>query len=370
MLEIPKANCVIADNWGLQLAAQALSEGLVLGDASLLEVDNKAGTHSFRNVPAGALAIEALFDLIADVVLREQIWVDDEFRQAWEGRNSGLEHLLQDGIVVPFRFLGQPQELADPRRFFVSKLCSTDSLKRAQQENEDGWSRERVTPHPYLSQVVWGGAGMLARALVYRHAYTPSPVRRRLMAEAGVAWTVDATQNLRDFISDKQARMSVVEKRGTRVTQLTINGAEIASLAIRESSSPRDLVKVAMQLRAEYAELRKWLTEYQRALEVSDGATLRRCEGLLRSASAFVDSRLGQRAASGPSFTVGWGLMQVALQGNPLGELLNRFGVRAQINRLIFSQGTSQDLAKLLSLFGQRTTGIGLRIADHFQANG
>lgn len=370
MPEILTPNCVIADNWSLQLVAQALSEGLELGEGALLVSDKDSDSHVFREVPAGALAIEALFDLVADIVLREQIWVDEEFRQAWEGRNSELDALVREGVVVPFRFLAQPQELEEPRRFFVSKLCFTDSLRRAQLENEAGWLKTRSAPHPYLSQVVWGGAGMLARSLVYQHAYTPFPVRRRLMVDAGLAWSADATQNLRNLISQKQAQMSVVEGNGSKVTRLKINGAEIAALAIREASKPEDLIRIALQLRAEYTELRGWLTEYQRALQAGDLRALGRCESLLRSASAFVDSRLGQRSASGPTFTVGWGLLQVALQGSPLDALLNRVGVRAQINQLMFAQRASADLDKLLGLFGQRTRRTGLAIREHFEVFG
>lgn len=365
--KMPKANCVVADNWSLQVVAQALSDGLELGEASLLEVDKEAGSHGYRNVPAGAIAIEAIFDLISDVVLREQIWVDEKFHQAWKGKNTSLEQLLGEKVVVPFRFLGQPQELDEPRRFFVSKLCVTDALKQAQLENEEGWIRNGIAPHPYLSQVIWGGAGMLARALVYGHAYTPFPARRRLMVDAGVVWAPDAARHLRDLISEKQARMSVLESGGSRLTQLRVNGAEIAALAIRESSTPQDLFKVALQLRQEYTELRGWLTEYQHALEVNDVSATRRCQKLLRSASAFVEARLGQREASGPTFTIGLGLMQFSLQGSPLEGLLNRIGVRAQINRLMFGQTSSQDLAKLLQIFGQRTRSTGLKIAEHFQ---
>ncbi len=367
MPEIPKANCAIVDNWSLQVVAQALSEGLELGEASLLEVDKDAGSHGYRNVPAGAIAIEAIFDLIADVVLREQIWVDEDFHQAWKGKDSSLEQLLGERVVVPFRFLGQPQELDEPRRFFVSKLCVTDALRQAQQENEEGWGREGVAPHPYLSQVIWGGAGMLARSLVYGHAYTPFPARRRLMVDAGVVWAPDAARHLRDLISEKQAGMSVLEGGGSRLTQLRVNGAEIAALAIREASTPQDLFRVALQLRQEYAELRGWLTEYQHALEVNDAAASRRFQNLLRSTSAFVDARLGRREASNPTFTMGLGLMQFSLQGNPLESMLNRFGVRAQINRLMFGQSSSQDLAKLLTIFKQRTRSTGLKIAEHFQ---
>ncbi len=367
MADIPKANCVIADNWSFQTVAHALSEGLEMGEASLIRIDQEAGSHEFSDVPAGAFAIEAVFDLIADIVLREQIWVDEAFRTSWEGKHPGLDQLVAEGVVVPFRFLGQAQELDEPRRFYTSKLCVTESLKQAQRENEEGWKRERKTPHPYLSQIVWGGAGMLARSLVYRHAYTPFPARRHLMIASGVAWAPDAARNLRDLVTEKQARMSVLEGTGARVTQLKVNGAEIAALAIRESSTPKDLLEVALQLRAEYAELREWITNYQKALEEDDARTLGKCEGLLRSVSSFVDARLGRRTSSGPTFTLGWGVMQAALQGNPLDSVLNRFGVRAQINKLMFEQGSKQDLTKLLGIFGQRTSRNGLQIAEYFQ---
>lgn len=39
MPEIPKANCVIADNWSLQAIAQALSGGLEMGEASLIHIE-------------------------------------------------------------------------------------------------------------------------------------------------------------------------------------------------------------------------------------------------------------------------------------------------------------------------------------------
>ncbi len=208
---------------------------------------------------------------------------------------------------------------------------------------------------------------MLARAHCYQLSYTPFPVRRRAMASAGVVWADDATQGLRELISEKQAKMSVVEVSGSRITRLKLNGAELAALAIRESSSPKDLIVVALQLRKEYAELRDWLTEYQRAVENRDVSMIMRCERILRSVSSYVDAKLGKSGPAGPTFTLGWGAMQVALPVNPLQELKNRFGVQAQVNKLMFSQNSMQDLNKLLTLFGQRTTRNGLIIAEHFQ---
>lgn len=366
-----KTNCVVADNWSLQTIAEALSGGLDLGDASLLDVDKNSNSHGYRGVPGGALAVEALFDLIADVVLREQIWVDDEFRQTWEGKDSSLDKLILEGVIIPFPFRNQAHEIDEPRRFFVSKLCFTASLEQAQRENEEEWERSRTSPDQYLAQVVWGGSGMLARALVNRHTYTPFPARRRHIEDAGLFWTPeaepDAVQILRDLLHKKRARMSVMESDGARITRLRINGSEIAGLAIQESANPQDLLRIALQLRSDYAELRAWLTEYQQALDDNDAPSQRKCENLLRSASSFIDARLGHQAATGPTFTFGWGLMQFSQQGNPWRYLLNRFGVRAQINRLAFGQSSSQELTKLLTIFGQRARRTGLEIADYFQ---
>jgi hypothetical protein len=362
------ANCVLVDNWSMQTVAQALSKGIDTGEAALLEVDTARDIHGFRSTAEGAIAIEALFDLIADIVLREQIWVDTNFKDAWLGKSNALDSLVDDEIVVPFGFLAEPEGLHESRNYFLSKLCATSSLISAQKENEEGWRTRKETPHRLLSQIVWGGAGMLARAHCYSLSYTPFPVRRRAMVSARVVWAEDAVQGLRDLISEKQAKMSLVEGQGSRITRLKLNGAELAAFAIRESSSPKDLIAVAVQLRQEYAELRGWLTEYQCALEVRDADTITRCRKILRSVSSYVDAKLGKSSLSGPTFTLGWGAMQLALQVSPVQEVKNRFGVQAQINKLMFSQSAMQDLNKLLTLFGQRTTRNGLAIAEHFQS--
>ncbi|WP_192888382.1 hypothetical protein [Paracidovorax avenae] len=368
MLTAVTANCVLVDNWSMQTVAQALSNGIDTGEAALLDVDTARDSHSFRNTAEGAIAVEALFDLIADIVLREQIWVDANFKDAWLGKSNVLDSLVEDEVVVPFGFLAEPEGLIEARDYFVSKLCATGSLRSAQKENEEGWGIRKETPHRLLSQIVWGGAGMLARAHCYNLSYTPFPVRRRAMVGARVVWAEDAAQGLRDLISEKQAKMSLVERPDSRITRLKLNGAEIAALAIRESSSPEDLIAVSLQLRREYAELRGWLTEYQRALENRDAGTITRCRKILRSVSSYVDAKLGKSSPSGPSFTLGWGAMQLALQVSPVQEVKNRFGVQAQINKLTFSQSAMQDLNKLLTLFGQRTTRNGLTIAEHFRS--
>lgn len=371
MPEISKANRVMSDNWSLQVVAAALSDNLDLGDFSLLEVDKDSNSHGYRDVPGGAVAIEAIFDLISDVVFREQILVDEKFLNAWRGMNSSVDQLVDEKVLAPVPFLNQPQVLDEPRRFFVSKLCITDSLKQAQQENEEGWNKRRSTPDPLLSQIVWGGAGMLARAFVHELAYTPFPIRRRLMMDAGIAWLSekeDAVRNFRELISEKQAqaRMSVFESKEARLAQLRMNGAEIAALVIRESSSPQDLLKVAMQLRNDFAKLRQWLSKYQQALDIGDSSTIKKHEELLRSVSGFVDARLGKSNKPGPTFTIGWGAIQFSLAINPLDHMRNRLGVRAQINRLMFERTSKQDLSKLLDLFGQRKSEVGLEIAEYF----
>jgi hypothetical protein len=139
MSTAPTANCVLVDNWSMQTVAQALSKGIDTGEAALLDVDTARDSHSFRSTAEGAIAIEALFDLIADIVLREQIWVDANFKDAWLGKSNALDSLIDDEIVVPFGFLAEPEGLHESRNYFLSKLCATGSLRSAQKENEEGW---------------------------------------------------------------------------------------------------------------------------------------------------------------------------------------------------------------------------------------
>jgi hypothetical protein len=197
----------ISDNWSLQDVSHLLSEGIdARGIGQFIVVDKAANSHDYKDVPQAVIAIEALFDLLTDIVLRDEIRVDEAFIDAWAEADGPLVVAVQQGIVKSFRFLGQPQELVSPRNEFVERMCVTASLKKRHEENVAEWERNKTTPDRYLSQALWGGAGMLARALVYQTSYTPHPVRKRLFQESGIALQNNgAMVRLNQTIKEKRA---------------------------------------------------------------------------------------------------------------------------------------------------------------------
>lgn len=154
---------VIADNWSLQAVSELLERGLDPDDNPGISPLTDPGKAP-RALPQAAIDFEALFDLLIDVVLRDQILVDDRFHDAWFGRGGALGELAQRSIVRPHGFLEHPERLEAPRADFLGRLLINEVMVKEQASNEAAWKESGTTPHGFTSQLVWGGAGMLARA--------------------------------------------------------------------------------------------------------------------------------------------------------------------------------------------------------------
>lgn len=369
--DVCMSQITVADNWSLQDVSHLLSEGIDAEEIGQFIVVNKeAQSHDYKDVPWAVIAIEALFDLMTDIVLRDEIRVDEEFIDAWAEADGPLTAAVEQGIVKPFRFLGQPQELVSPRNEFVNRMCVTDSLKKQHEQNVHEWELKETTLHRYLSQVLWGGAGMLARAFVYQAGYTPHPARKRLFQESGIALqNNDAVVRLNRVIKEKRASIYSVKSDTDDLLSLQVRLPPLPVKIIRESNSPEDLIKVALQLRSEYAELRGWLAEYQASLGRDDFADLQKYQSVLRSISQYVDSQVGIIDSNAPSFTVGIDVFKFAFRGNPINTAKNQYGVRSMINKLVTTRSGDTELEKLLGFFGHRSSAVGLKVLDHFSAS-
>lgn len=62
-------------------------------------------------------------------------------------------------------------------------------------------------------------------------------------------------------------------------------------------------------------------------------------------------------------------LLKIAFKGSPLNSLQNQFGVRSMVNKLVTTRSGNSELGKLLGFFGHRTSGVGLKVLDHFAAS-
>jgi hypothetical protein len=360
---------VISDNWSLQNISDLLVKGIDPSVAHFITPNTETDSHEYEEIPSAVIAIEALFDLITDVILRDQILVEEKFVNAWSNKNSPLNKLAEQSVVRAFPFLSDPERLAGPRDEFVSMLCLTSSLKREHQENVAGWTSIRRTPNRYLSQTIWGGAGMLARAFVYEKGYTPHPVRKRLFQKAGIALPdTDAVLRACSTINEKRASIRTLQASGHELYSLHVNMEPLPIKVIRESSCPADIATVALQMRDEYAELRNWLGQYQQSISTGDYKDIQKHQKVLASISQYVDAVMGKTSPDADTFTAGIDVLKIASKGSPVNTLQNQFGVRAMINKLILGASGGAELKKLLKFFGHHDTSIGMKVLEHFSS--
>ncbi|MEW8524844.1 MAG: hypothetical protein AB2552_17490 [Candidatus Thiodiazotropha endolucinida] len=358
---------IISDNWSLQNISELLFQGMDDTEGHYIAVDRENDSYEYKNIPTSVIQTEALFDFITDIILRDEIIVDESFTYAWNQTGSPLASAVDAGIIRPYSFLVDPEKLIGPRNEFVERLCVTSALKKDHEENTVGWAKNRHSPHEYLSQTLWGGAGMLARGFVYERGYTPHPVRKRLFVDAGIALTSeDAVVQLNNIISEKRAKILSANLKQDELRSLTVNMPPLPIKVIQESNSIDDLVTVALQQRDEYQELRNWLGCYQQALSDGTYKDIAKFQKILHSISQYVDSKMGEIDPSAPTFTAGISALNIPIKGPSINAIKNKFGVRSMINNLIFSKSGNADLKKYLKLFDQQNTSIGLKIIDSF----
>lgn len=358
---------VISDNWSLQDISDLLVNGMEDSSAHYIDVDTGSDTYSYKNVSAALIKTQALFDLITDIILRDQIIVEDRFIGAWARSASPLDQAQKEGIIRSYPFLLDYKKLVHPRNELTGRLCVTSGLKKDHEENIAGWKQTRHSPHALLAQVLWGGAGMLARGFVYEKGYTPHPVRRKFLVDTGIALhRDDAVQELTNVITEEKARVSAANRNSDELYSLKLSMPPLPLMVVREAKSAKDLITVAIELRKEYQDLRDWLGQYQLAMTDGTYKDAEKFQKIIRSISQYIGSKMENVDSGAPTFSLGIGVLKMAVKGRPVNSLRNQFGVRSMINKLILNRAREADLRRFLSLFDQRNTAIGMKVIEGF----
>lgn len=358
---------VLADNWSLQDIAQLLDNGIPDGTSSYLRAPNDAPHHELP-VASGIVALEALFDLLTDIVLRDQIIIDQAFAYVWNG-SQVFSQLEQRHVLKQHPFLPKEEQIAGPRTEILKRLLVSESLKQAHLENEQSFARSGSSVHGYLGSVVWGGAGMLARATVFEVPYSPHPIRRDFMRNSGIGLPSDsAVANITAVVREERAVVRRATRGGDALHNLQLEIDPIPVMVISEAGSASELISVAFQLRDEFRGLRDWLGEYQNALLSDSFASVKAQHDLLRSVQQHVRARTSGSWLDRASLTTGITSVSLAVESRPINWVLNRFGVRSVLNDLIFRPGGRPQLAKLLGFFSHSDSALGAEIVRHFTA--
>ncbi|GAA6145503.1 hypothetical protein [Thalassolituus maritimus] len=360
------AQGVVSDNWSLQDITSLFVHGLERDVAS--EIVVKGEEHSYNPISSAIIQTEALFDFISDLILRDEILVEENFTHAWEQVHSPILEAKSVGVVRAYPFLSEPEKIAAPREAIVNHICSTESLRISHRKNVDGWNANRCTPDPLLSATLWGGAGMCARSFVYEKSYTPHPLRKRLFLNSGFMLpSTDALHQLTTFLDDQKVKVIKKIYGNDSLYSAYINIPALPVRVIQEANSADQLISVALQMRDDFQSLRDWLKMFQNAISRDDTKTLLDYRKQLDSVNQYIDAKIGFGSKERPvTMEAGMGIFKIAMQGNPLENLKNQFGVRATLNKLVFGGSGSTELKKYVGMFGERGSEIGYEIERSF----
>lgn len=363
------AQGVVADNWSLQEVSTLLVEGLEQDFNGEIIIQSNA--HSYQSVSSAIIQSEALFDFLTDLLLRDEILVDDQYAYAWDDNSGPLLLAKNLGVVRPYNFKVDFKKIEGPRNVIVERLCATDTLKLAHEENVRGWNLYKETPDQLLSQTLWGGAGMCARSFVFEKSYTPHPLRKRLFLNSGFMLRGDdALHQFSTFLNDQKVKISKKIYGNDSLYSSYINLPAIPLRIIQDAQTPEQLISVALQMREDFKDLRTWLKTFQNAMVSDDTNELINYRKELDSIDEYVNQKIGTGARNSPiTMEAGMGIFKIASSKNPIESVRNQFGVRASINKLIFGSNGKSEIKKYVKMFGEAGTGLGYEIENHFTKN-
>ncbi|ENJ5962798.1 hypothetical protein AB1Z15_004072 [Vibrio parahaemolyticus] len=74
---------IISDNWSLQDIGGLLTGGIDESKSHYIAIDKENDRYSYEDSLSAIINTEALFDLLTDIILRDQILVEENFISAW-----------------------------------------------------------------------------------------------------------------------------------------------------------------------------------------------------------------------------------------------------------------------------------------------
>jgi len=357
---------LIIDNWSLQEVCELLVSGPKPVISGELQVDFGRKQHSFAELPHGVIQIETLLSLLENVVLSDALIVDDGFTYVWDKAGGPLQKLKADNLLRTHSFRNKEEELIGPRQVIVDELCLTDSIRKIQRENENSWAKKGEVVDKHMSSLIWGTAGMLARSHIFKTPYIGHPFRRQLMLQSPILnYHLDAVRSSLHVIQDGRTKLFQYISGDQLRTYAQFSLPAIAVDVIRECKTADQLLDVAIQLREKYKELREWLRDYQHAIDKDDIKAVLKHRRMLDSVAKSIESSSGSGEAGDSGVSIGISWLNVTVPKNTIAKVLNRFGVRALLNRMFLLGPGEKELRRLISMLGERNTAYSRLIYDH-----
>ncbi|MFC1987645.1 hypothetical protein ACFLVH_03795 [Chloroflexota bacterium] len=361
---------LLIDNWLLQDIAQLLQRGLSNETAGHLAIDYENDTHYFEDVPFAGVQLETLLSLLAEIVIRDKLILDEQFAYVWARKLSeSLAQLENEGTLKVQHFDLSSPTYEHVMELALKDLCVTTSLKKAQSMNEKTWREHRYSKEQYLSQILWGTAGNFGRSHMVEAPYSPHPFREHFIENAMFKPNrPDAVKGTFDWINNERIRIFQEVREGTsfRAAQFVLSPITIE--IVESAKSVEDLIPVALQMRKQYAKLREQMRKYQKAIDDESPEALLRHKKLFDSVSASLSSydsvkdKYGQLNVSvGTSWFVNW------TKSLSVDSILGKFGVQAILKKLILTPKGETTLKKLLKMFDEGNTKLSYEVQEYFR---
>ena len=359
---------LLIDNWVLQDVGECLVSGLAPEESSVISIDQDNNSHIILDVPFSGVQIEALLELLVNIVLRDSLYIDSGFIETWAEHEPVFTPLLKSGLVRGIPFPVEDNALIEARKLSVERLCVTDSLLEEQARNEQSWSAGKGVVNPYMSAVLWGTAGMLARSHVYEAPYSGHPLRKRVIEQTLFASpSRDIVSETQDWLTDKRIHLfeTVTANGSERMASITL--PPVAIDVIEEANDISQLIPVAYQLRDKYSKMREWLKYVQEAIDTEDPKGIVKYKKTLNAVSRDLDREMGKTESGKVSLQIGIGWPNLSIELGTLDHVVKRFGMRAMINNQILSPKGEKSVKKLLRLFDEEKSSIGQSAMSYLQ---
>lgn len=316
-----------------------------------------------REIPTACVQVDALISLLLEVVLRDSIFVDASFTSTWQESQECFLPLIHGGLIRPVPFLSQVDVLREPTKIIVNELCTTSTLRDVQRQNEISWERERKAKDRYMSSVIWGTAGMLSRSHVFEVPYSGHPLRRRVIEQTLMRQKPDPVLQTLGWIQRERLRIFETRNNGGTQRQAILVLPPILIDVIEEASDVNDLLLTAIQLREKYRLLREWLRTVESAIEAEDAKKVAKYQRTLNALTKDVDRSMALSEGGKISTRIGFGYPSLSITLGTFEGVLKRFGVRAMLNKLVFTARGEKSLNKLLRMFGEsKSSALGLSV--------
>lgn len=327
---------LLIDNWTLQNAGELLSGARDPKMAQELRVAPDAQSVTYAQIPQDIVAMACVCQLVQSLVFSDQLLTDADYASSWSDLPP-IMMLARNGILVTKPFKEAEATWAARREWIAESLCESPVVRAQHERNKADYAATGQSGDPMLAQILWGAAGLLARAEYAHLTYTPHPLRERLLMRSRfLAKAGDARATLTSFIDGQQLKLyRSVECEGLygalRLPPVVVE-------ALQSVSTLQDVIPAAMELRGKYHELRQWLTEFQHAFDCEDIEEVLAHRKVLWSVGERIERLSGDKAFGSATLQFGAHFPKLTVNlGTLVSDLRQRVGIRGQINRLILS---------------------------------